>query len=217
MCRLKTLWCLLNLPCQGMCLLASESLDRDLGRLDRFGLRSHLLYCEACRRFQRQIKLLRCVMRRLPGHIENGNVLPGTNLPDKVRERIRRRQSGIGKLKVCPIDSLAVAVQNWTADRLTMILTLTRRRPLAGEVPEDVAVAVDRQGRSVAWWTTPVRLSWTNTARRRFRRFQVGSMVNENRCFAGDLPSSSMNSYFVDVPGTARPATCRRSRPRGCR
>ena len=97
MSRLKTLWRLLNLRCQGMCLLASESLDRDLGRLERFGLRSHLLYCAACRRFQRQIKLLRCVMRRLPGHIENGNVLPGTNLPDKVRERIRSAlKAGLG-------------------------------------------------------------------------------------------------------------------------
>jgi hypothetical protein len=94
MSRLKTLWHMLNLPCQGMCLLASESLDRDLGRLERFALRSHLLYCAACRRFERQIKLLRCATRRLPGHIEDGKVLPGTNLPDEVRERIRRVLKG---------------------------------------------------------------------------------------------------------------------------
>ena len=31
MSRLKTLWRLLNLRCEGMCRLASESLDRDLG------------------------------------------------------------------------------------------------------------------------------------------------------------------------------------------
>ena len=58
MSRLKTLWCLLNLPCEGMSRLASESLDRDLGRLERVALRSHLLYCAACRRFQRQIQFL---------------------------------------------------------------------------------------------------------------------------------------------------------------
>ena len=33
MSRLKAFWCLLNLPCQGMCRLASDSLDHDLGRL----------------------------------------------------------------------------------------------------------------------------------------------------------------------------------------
>ena len=73
------------------------------------------------------------------------------------------------------------------------------RRPLTWRPmsPPREAVGVDRQGRSMAWWTTPVRLSWTNTASRRFRRFQVGSIANGNRCVAGDLPSSSMNSYFV--------------------
>ena len=37
MSRLKTFWCLLNLPCDGMSRLASESLDRDLGRMERVG------------------------------------------------------------------------------------------------------------------------------------------------------------------------------------
>ena len=94
MSRLKTLWRLLNLPCQGMCLLASESLDRDLGRLGRFALRSHLLYCAGCRRFERQIRFLRCAMRRFPGHVEDGELLPGTDLPDEVRERISRVLKG---------------------------------------------------------------------------------------------------------------------------
>ena len=76
-------------------------------------------------------------------------------------------------------------------------LNAPRSLALAADVAAAGAVGVDRQGRSVAWCTTPVRLSWTNTASRRFRRFQVGSIANGNRCVAGDLPSSSMNSYFV--------------------
>jgi hypothetical protein len=94
MSRLKRMWRLLNLPCQGICRLASESLDHDLGRLERFALRSHLLYCVPCRRFQRQIRLLRYAMRRLMGHLEGGEPLPGTGLPDEVRERIRRAFKG---------------------------------------------------------------------------------------------------------------------------
>ena len=89
MSRLKAFWRLLNLPCQGMCRLASESLDHDLGRLGRFALRSHLLYCTSCRRFERQIRFLRFPMRRFPGHVEDGEPLPGIDLPDEVRERIR--------------------------------------------------------------------------------------------------------------------------------
>ncbi len=90
MSRLKTLWCLLNLPCEGMSRLASESLDRELGRLEWVALRSHLLYCAGCRRFQRQIVLLRTAMRRLATRVEAGEPAPGSVLPDDVRERIKR-------------------------------------------------------------------------------------------------------------------------------
>lgn len=76
MSRLKTLWCLLNLPCEGMSRLASESLDRDLGRLERVALRSHLLYCAACRRFQRQIQFLGCAMLRLASALRLGSHCP---------------------------------------------------------------------------------------------------------------------------------------------
>jgi hypothetical protein len=94
MSRLKTFWRLLNLPCQGMSRLASESLDRDLGRLGRFALRSHLLCCTSCRRFERQVRILRFAMRRLPGRVEDGGPLPGIDLSDEVRERIKRALKG---------------------------------------------------------------------------------------------------------------------------
>jgi predicted anti-sigma-YlaC factor YlaD len=90
MSRLIEIWRLLNLPCEGMSRLASESLDRDLGRLERVALRSHILYCAACRRYLRQIKLLSCAMRRLATRIEVDQPLPGPGLPDDARERIKR-------------------------------------------------------------------------------------------------------------------------------
>ena len=90
MSRLKAFWCQLNLPCRGMCRLASDSLDHDLGRLGRFALRSHLLCCASCRRFERQIRFLRFAMRRFPGQVEDGELIPGTYMPDEVRERISR-------------------------------------------------------------------------------------------------------------------------------
>jgi hypothetical protein len=74
----------------GMSRLASESLDRDLGRMEWVALRSHLLYCAACRRYQRQIKLSRCAMRELARDVEAEDTSPGTVLPDEVSARIRR-------------------------------------------------------------------------------------------------------------------------------
>jgi hypothetical protein len=72
--------------------LASESLDRDLRRLERFALRAHLLYCTPCRRYLRQINLLRRALRRLASGLESEGQppLPGPALPDDVRERIKR-------------------------------------------------------------------------------------------------------------------------------
>ncbi|HEY2158191.1 MAG TPA: zf-HC2 domain-containing protein [Isosphaeraceae bacterium] len=88
------LWRLLHLPCREASRLASESLDRDLGAIDRLALRSHLLCCSACRRYRRQIGLLRDAMRRLAARAEADDDLPGPPLPDDVRNRIERTLKG---------------------------------------------------------------------------------------------------------------------------
>ncbi len=58
MSRLKRLVQLLFTPCDGISELVSESLDRDLTRTERFGVRLHLTYCRACRRFELQSRRL---------------------------------------------------------------------------------------------------------------------------------------------------------------
>jgi hypothetical protein len=63
--------------------------------LERIALRSHLLYCSACRRFQRQLKLIRQAFDRLASRIEAGAPLPGPGLPDDVRERMKQTLKGI--------------------------------------------------------------------------------------------------------------------------
>jgi hypothetical protein len=90
MSRPPSTWRLLNLPCQGMARLASESLDRELILRERMALRLHLLYCAACRRYERQLRLLRFAMRRLATRLETDQPLPGPALPVEVRERIKR-------------------------------------------------------------------------------------------------------------------------------
>jgi predicted anti-sigma-YlaC factor YlaD len=81
---------MLNLSCEQISRLASESLDRDIGPLERAALRSHLLYCYACRRYLRQITQLRDALRRLAARAESDPDAPGPTLPDDARERIRR-------------------------------------------------------------------------------------------------------------------------------
>ena len=87
MSRLLHAWRMLNAPCRDMARLASESLDRDLNRLERLAMRSHQVYCVGCRRYQRQIRLLRDAMRGLAQQIETD---AGPALPEDVRARIKQ-------------------------------------------------------------------------------------------------------------------------------
>ena len=87
-------WRLLNLPCEGMSRLASESLDRELGLMERVALRAHLLYCTACRRYRRQLERMRGALRKLAGDLEAGAPSLGPCLPDDARERIKRALKG---------------------------------------------------------------------------------------------------------------------------
>lgn len=87
--RLKNVWRLLNLPCCEMTQLASESLDRDLSRLERFALRLHLAYCSACRRYLHQLLHIRHSLRVFAARLHTDDLLPGPGIPDDVRERIK--------------------------------------------------------------------------------------------------------------------------------
>jgi predicted anti-sigma-YlaC factor YlaD len=94
MSRLITLWRLLNLPCREMTHLASESLDRDLDRLELVILRAHLLYCSGCRRFLKQIALVRLAASRLAMRTEADLPVPGPDIPAEVCDRIKRAIKG---------------------------------------------------------------------------------------------------------------------------
>jgi predicted anti-sigma-YlaC factor YlaD len=94
MSRLITLWRLLNLPCREMTHLASESLDRDLDRLERITLRAHLLYCSGCRRFLKQIALVRLAASQLAMRTEADLPLTGLDLPTETCDRIKRAIKG---------------------------------------------------------------------------------------------------------------------------
>ena len=90
MSRPQSVWRLFNSSCQEMTRIASESLDHDPGRLERVALRLHVLYCKACRRYLRQITLLKKALRMLSSRIEEDHLLPDIMLPEDVRERIKK-------------------------------------------------------------------------------------------------------------------------------
>jgi len=75
------------MTCKDASHLVSEGQDRPLGFRERWSLRMHLWMCANCRRFARQLDLMRKAMR-LPGWRAEDDV-PGADLTPEARERIR--------------------------------------------------------------------------------------------------------------------------------
>lgn len=75
------------LKCRDIARMASEQLDRPLSLRERVSFRMHLLMCRLCRRYVRQLVLLRRVAARF-------GELPGSttrSLSQAARERIAAR------------------------------------------------------------------------------------------------------------------------------
>lgn len=85
---IKRIWHFLNMPCEEVSHLVSEGYDRDLTRAERFAVRSHLVYCKACRRFRRHWDLLRKTL----ADVAEGPEVPmaGPELSADAKDRIRR-------------------------------------------------------------------------------------------------------------------------------
>jgi len=52
------------LSCKDVSHLVSQMQERRLGRFERWALRVHLAVCDACSRFEAQMRFLRAAMRR---------------------------------------------------------------------------------------------------------------------------------------------------------
>lgn len=55
----------IRIPCSRAHRLLSERMDRSIPPNDRWRLRLHLLVCDMCSRFERQIDLMRVAIRKL--------------------------------------------------------------------------------------------------------------------------------------------------------
>lgn len=76
------------LTCKDASHLVSHSQDRPLSFRERWALRLHLWMCVSCRNFERQVALIRRVLRQ-PEHAAPPDT-PDRQLPAEARERIRR-------------------------------------------------------------------------------------------------------------------------------
>lgn len=80
------------LTCKDASHLISEHQERPLSTRERWGLRLHLWMCLNCRRFERQVSLIRQALRMLGkrAEAEARGDHDGTDFPPETRERIRK-------------------------------------------------------------------------------------------------------------------------------
>ena len=80
---------ILTLRCEAASELASREMDGPLSRLEGLALWGHLLACASCRRFRRQIRLLRTASR-LRDRSPSGHPTDDDILSPEARQRIVR-------------------------------------------------------------------------------------------------------------------------------
>jgi hypothetical protein len=85
--KLHNLRIMVSLSCEEASRLASESLDRELTRSERWGLSFHTLVCRSCHRLMRQLELLRAVAAKVPDSAQHTirAALPQLSLDRKQR------------------------------------------------------------------------------------------------------------------------------------
>ena len=86
MTRIEIAWKILMLKCSEASRLSSESLDHPIPFHDRLAIRLHSLVCPSCRRFARQILMIRQASTDLREPVSH----PGLALPDEIREQIKK-------------------------------------------------------------------------------------------------------------------------------
>lgn len=78
------------LSCKDVTRLISELMDTSLPIGKRVGVRLHLLICRFCRRYERQLLLIRETVRRLAAMEDAYGSPIGEGLSEGAKERIRK-------------------------------------------------------------------------------------------------------------------------------
>ncbi len=82
------LWVWRNLPnCRNMVKVITESMDTKITWGQWIKLKIHLLSCDPCINFIKQLKFIRTVLRRSEGHLETED--PNVRLSDDARTRMK--------------------------------------------------------------------------------------------------------------------------------
>jgi hypothetical protein len=84
---------ILTLSCDESSRLLSDHQERQLSRPERLAVRMHLMVCRRCRKFRRNLELLRDLLRRRSEQCLTDTEVPTTLAPDE-KARILKTLTG---------------------------------------------------------------------------------------------------------------------------
>jgi hypothetical protein len=76
--------------CHEASILTSRAMDEDISLKERVGLKMHLLVCKWCRRYSKQVNLIRDIVRRQASRVESTESQTDLNLSPGARNRIEK-------------------------------------------------------------------------------------------------------------------------------
>jgi len=82
------------LTCEEITRLKSESMDFHLPLRKRLAVWFHLLFCRWCRRYGKQLDMIRRASRKIRAKIDNLDDKPDLTLSSDARERLRKILNG---------------------------------------------------------------------------------------------------------------------------
>jgi len=85
------------LTCKDASQLMSQSFDRNLGLMERAGLRFHLLICKSCQVAYRQLDFLHQLCKRIAAEpVDVASMQPGLSAEaqERILKELRRKQDG---------------------------------------------------------------------------------------------------------------------------
>jgi hypothetical protein len=86
----RNLRMILSLSCEEASRLTSDALDRELSRSERWALSLHRFVCRGCRRFKKQLDLMRALVSKSPDSLHRAMSEQMPHLSADRRERIKQ-------------------------------------------------------------------------------------------------------------------------------
>ncbi len=85
---IRSMQLILGLKCRDASRFIAESADRGLTWDERWALRVHLVTCDPCRRFKKQLRILSQIISRFGERLISGELLIDEELSDSARQRL---------------------------------------------------------------------------------------------------------------------------------